>query len=317
MHRARRRWWRCSLTTTWTSSPASATTRNTLPRTAAAIASATARSTRCWACSSASTRPTCSPAIGCCPRRFVKSFPMEARGFEIETELTVHALELRVPAAEIRTRYVEGPTGSASKLSTYRDGLRILATMARLFRDVKPLPFFSGLAALFAAFGLALGAGVIVEFMKRARAASADCRPRHWIDADGVAVDRLRHDSPQRGARPPRGQADGVPGRQCVPQSLAHPGARGASRRPANIASSKTTFPSACRYSIIDGGLPAQCRRCQPAMRAARSPVIAALRRCDRRTASGVPRGTILRRRSCRRCRRVRKAAGIVSPQSG
>jgi hypothetical protein len=98
-------------------------------------------------------------------RRFVKSFPMEARGFEIETELTVHALELRVPAAEIRTRYFERPAGSASKLATYRDGLRILATMARLFRDVKPVPFFAGFAALFAAVGLALGAGVIVEFM--------------------------------------------------------------------------------------------------------------------------------------------------------
>jgi hypothetical protein len=99
-------------------------------------------------------------------RRFVKSFPMEARGFEIETELTVHALELRVPAAELRTRYFERPAGSASKLSTYRDGFRILATMARLFRDVKPLPFFAVLAALFAAAGLVLGAGVIVEFME-------------------------------------------------------------------------------------------------------------------------------------------------------
>jgi glycosyltransferase involved in cell wall biosynthesis len=99
-------------------------------------------------------------------RRFVKSFPMEARGFEIETELTVHALELRVPAADIRTRYFERPEGSSSKLSTYRDGMRILATMARLFRDVKPLPFFAGLAVLFAAPGFALGAGVIVEFME-------------------------------------------------------------------------------------------------------------------------------------------------------
>jgi glycosyltransferase involved in cell wall biosynthesis len=99
-------------------------------------------------------------------RRFVKSFPMEARGFEIETELTVHALELRVPSAEIRTTYRERPEGSASKLSTYRDGLRILATMARLFRDVKPLPFFSAFAALFALAGLGLGAGVVVEFME-------------------------------------------------------------------------------------------------------------------------------------------------------
>jgi hypothetical protein len=99
-------------------------------------------------------------------RRFVKSFPMEARGFEIETELTVHALELRVPSAEIRTQYFERPEGSTSKLSTYRDGFRILATMARLFRDVKPLPFFSGFAVVFAAVGLVLGAGVTVEFME-------------------------------------------------------------------------------------------------------------------------------------------------------
>ena len=99
-------------------------------------------------------------------RRFVKSFPMEARGFEIETELTVHALELRVPTAEIRTRYFERPEGTSSKLSTYRDGFRILATMARLFRDVKPLPFFSGFSALFAVIGLGLGVGVVVEFME-------------------------------------------------------------------------------------------------------------------------------------------------------
>ena len=97
-------------------------------------------------------------------RRFVKSFPAEARGFEIETELTVHALELRVPMAEVVTSYFERPAGSTSKLSTYRDGLRILYTMARLFRDVRPLPFFFGFAALFALLGLWLGAEVVVEF---------------------------------------------------------------------------------------------------------------------------------------------------------
>ncbi len=98
-------------------------------------------------------------------RRFVKSFPAEARGFEIETEITVHALDLRVPTAEIVTRYFERPEGSTSKLSTYRDGLRILAAMARMFRDVRPLPFFSGCALLFALVGLALGAEVIAEFV--------------------------------------------------------------------------------------------------------------------------------------------------------
>jgi glycosyltransferase involved in cell wall biosynthesis len=99
-------------------------------------------------------------------RRFVKSFPAEARGFEIETELTVHALELRVPAAEVVTSYFERPAGSTSKLSTYRDGLRILYTMARLFRDVRPLPFFFGFAALFAMAGLLLGAEVVVEYLE-------------------------------------------------------------------------------------------------------------------------------------------------------
>lgn len=98
-------------------------------------------------------------------RRFVKSFPAEAHGFEIETELTVHALELRVPTAEVVTSYFERPAGSTSKLSTYRDGLRILYTMARMFRDVRPLPFFFGFAVLFAAVGLALGAEVVAEFI--------------------------------------------------------------------------------------------------------------------------------------------------------
>lgn len=99
-------------------------------------------------------------------RRFVKSFPAEARGFEIETELTVHALDLRVPVAEVRTRYFERPAGSASKLSTYRDGWRILLTMGKLFRDIRPLPFFGTVAALLAVAGLVLGAEVVVEYMQ-------------------------------------------------------------------------------------------------------------------------------------------------------
>lgn len=98
-------------------------------------------------------------------RRFVKSFPAEAKGFEIETELTVHALELRLPTAEVVTSYFERPQGSTSKLSTYKDGLRILSTMARLFRDVRPLPFFFCFAGLFAIVGLVLGAEVVAEFV--------------------------------------------------------------------------------------------------------------------------------------------------------
>ena len=99
-------------------------------------------------------------------RRFVKSFPMAAQGFEIETELTVHSLELRVPTAEIVMRYRARPEGSASKLNKWRDGLRILTTIATLFRDVRPLPFFGILAAVLATIGLALGTAVVVEYME-------------------------------------------------------------------------------------------------------------------------------------------------------
>ncbi len=99
-------------------------------------------------------------------RRFVKSFPGTSRGFEIETELTVHALEQRLPTGEIRTAYVERPGGSTSKLSTWRDGMRILWKTAMLFRDERPLVFFGVFSGLFAAAGLILGGGVVVEFME-------------------------------------------------------------------------------------------------------------------------------------------------------
>ena len=76
-------------------------------------------------------------------RRYVKSFAAHSTGFEIETELTVHALELRMPVAEVATDYKSRPEGSLSKLNTYRDGMRILLTILRLFKSEKPLAFFS------------------------------------------------------------------------------------------------------------------------------------------------------------------------------
>jgi len=82
-------------------------------------------------------------------RRFVKSFPILSGGFEIETELTVHALELELPVGEIATPYYSRPSGSASKLSTWSDGFRILWTVLRLYRAARPL-------SLFGAFGVAL-----------------------------------------------------------------------------------------------------------------------------------------------------------------
>jgi len=81
-------------------------------------------------------------------KRFVKSFPAMSSGFEIETELAVHALELRMPCAEVPTSYIERPPGSASKLRTYSDGFRILALIARLVKDERPLSFFVTLGVL-------------------------------------------------------------------------------------------------------------------------------------------------------------------------
>jgi glycosyltransferase involved in cell wall biosynthesis len=83
-------------------------------------------------------------------RRFVKSFPALSGGFEIETELTVHAMELELPVGEVPTPYYSRPEGSASKLSTWRDGVRIIRTVLRLYRAERPL-------ALFTALGISLG----------------------------------------------------------------------------------------------------------------------------------------------------------------
>lgn len=83
-------------------------------------------------------------------RRFVKSFPALSSGFETETELTIHALELRMPIAEVATPYAARPVGSSSKLNTYRDGFRILITIAKLFIAERPFVFFGGISALLA-----------------------------------------------------------------------------------------------------------------------------------------------------------------------
>ncbi len=99
-------------------------------------------------------------------RRFVKSFPVLSDGFEIETEFSVHALELAMPVAEIETPYYARPEGSFSKLNTWGDGLRILRTIVRLFRSEKPLQFFSAAGAMLACASLILIAPVIVTFVE-------------------------------------------------------------------------------------------------------------------------------------------------------
>jgi len=99
-------------------------------------------------------------------RRFVKSFPALAGGFETETEFTVHALELNMPVGEVRTAYKERPPGSQSKLNTWRDGFRILNAIALLVRRERPLPFFGLAAALLAALAVVLAAPVLATWLQ-------------------------------------------------------------------------------------------------------------------------------------------------------
>jgi len=99
-----------------------------------------------------------------CSRRLVKSFPVTSAGFEIETELMVHALELRAPISEVTTSYRPRPEGSESKLSTWGDGARILHTIVTLVRQGRPLAFFTTLGAILAVAGIALGIPILVTF---------------------------------------------------------------------------------------------------------------------------------------------------------
>lgn len=100
-------------------------------------------------------------------RRFVKSFPVLSRGFEIETELAVHALELELPVAEIPTPYYARAQGSASKLHTWSDGLRILLTILGLYRSERPLSFFSAVAVCLALISIGLAIPIFVTYLEQ------------------------------------------------------------------------------------------------------------------------------------------------------
>jgi glycosyltransferase involved in cell wall biosynthesis len=97
-------------------------------------------------------------------RRFVKSFPILSAGFEIETEISVHALELRMPVAEIETEYGARPEGSTSKLSTYRDGWRILNTILNLYRIERPVLFFGNIGLILLIVALVLAIPLIATY---------------------------------------------------------------------------------------------------------------------------------------------------------
>ena len=100
-------------------------------------------------------------------RRFVKSFPVLSDGFEIETELSVHALELALPVAEIETPYYARPEGSFSKLNTWRDGFRILGTILRLYRSEKPLRFFAAIGLFWFLVSVGLAIPIIVTYLEQ------------------------------------------------------------------------------------------------------------------------------------------------------
>ncbi|WP_316160480.1 glycosyltransferase family 2 protein [Bradyrhizobium sp. SZCCHNRI20481] len=99
-------------------------------------------------------------------RRFVKSFPVLSDGFEIETELTVHALELALPVAEVATPYYARPEGSVSKLNTWRDGFRILGTILKLYRSEKPLRFFSAIGIFLALVSIGFAIPIFVTYIE-------------------------------------------------------------------------------------------------------------------------------------------------------
>ncbi|HET9989146.1 MAG TPA: glycosyltransferase [Kofleriaceae bacterium] len=99
-------------------------------------------------------------------RRFAKSFPALSAGFEIETELTVHALTLNMPVAEVDTDYFERPAGSTSKLNTYRDGVRILRVMITLFKNERPLAFFSWAALFLGLLAIGLSIPVFITYVE-------------------------------------------------------------------------------------------------------------------------------------------------------
>lgn len=97
---------------------------------------------------------------------FVKSFPVLSKGFEIETEMTIHALDKNLSLLSVPVGYRDRPEGSVSKLNTVSDGIKVLWTIGKLFKDYKPLPFFGGISGVLLLIALLLGIPVLVEFAK-------------------------------------------------------------------------------------------------------------------------------------------------------
>lgn len=136
-------------------------------------------------------------------RRFVKTMPVLSKGFEVETEMTLHALEHRMHIEEFPIAYGVRPEGSASKLRTVADGIRVLSTIFNLYRNYRPLPFFGGMGAVFFCIGLMLGFLVMEEFytfnhvsgIARAVLATACCFFGSLLIGIGVLLDTINRRS--------------------------------------------------------------------------------------------------------------------------
>ena len=98
--------------------------------------------------------------------RFVKTFPVLSRAFEIETEMTIHAVDKNLNVANVVVDYRDRPEGSESKLSTYSDGAKVLGTIARLFKNYRPFPFFTAIAGMLMLIGLCFFIPVLVSFFR-------------------------------------------------------------------------------------------------------------------------------------------------------
>ena len=117
-----------------------------------------------------------------CSRRLVKSFPVSSTGFEIETELVVHALQLDSSVHELSGPYKARQAGSASKLATWSDGRKILMEISRLVRHGRPLAFFSAIGGILAIIGIVLGVPVLTTFIRTGPCSPfPHCHPRHGV----------------------------------------------------------------------------------------------------------------------------------------
>jgi hypothetical protein len=144
-------------------------------------------------------------------RRFVKSFPVLSDGFEIETELSVHALELALPVAEIETPYYARPEGSFSKLNTWRDGFRILGTILKLYRSEKPLRFFTAIGIFLTLVSIGLAIPIIITYLEHSivpRLPTAVLS--NGPDDFGYAVGLVGAGARYGDTRPPRDEVTGL-----------------------------------------------------------------------------------------------------------